>query len=138
VKIFKQKVLSPKVYSKEIFFSQSSFKKDLQKFIKPILNWIQIPTPIHFASLCCHLGIFVPRTVPEIRILVSISLSFSLVYSIYQSAPPHVQRSHLHVKHSRCTYSSPCNQPISSASAIHHSFPSHSIEFKRSSIYYTC
>jgi hypothetical protein len=37
-------------------------------------------------------------------ILVSISLSFSSVDSIYLSATPHVSRSHLHVKSGRCTH----------------------------------
>jgi hypothetical protein len=52
------------------------------------------------------------------------------------SFTPHVSRSHLHVKSSRCTYSSPYNQPIISGSTIHHSFPpSHPIVFKRGSFY---
>jgi hypothetical protein len=61
-------------------------------------------------------------------ILVSIFLSFFSVYSIYPSTPPHVSRSHLHMKYSRCTIISPFNQPIISGLVIHDSFPPHSRE----------
>jgi hypothetical protein len=51
--------------------------------------------------------------------------------------PPHVSRSHLNVKHSRCTYSNPYNQPIISRLVIHHSFSSsfHSIQKKLHLLY---
>jgi hypothetical protein len=127
------------IVSKRFLFSQPSFKKDFKKFIKFLPNWIQVLPLIHFPSLCCHSGISVPRVAIEIRSYLSINLPLFLssVYSIYLSVPPHVSRSHLHMKHSRCPIhiSHPYNQPIISGSAIHHFFPpSHPIVFKRSSI----
>jgi hypothetical protein len=109
-------------------------QKDLQKVIKSFSNWIQVLARIHFYSLYCHQGISVPGMALELRSLVPISLYFSLAHSIYRTATPHMSRSHLHVKHSRCTYSRPYNPPIISSSAMHHSFPPYSIAFKRSSI----
>jgi hypothetical protein len=78
VKTFKQKVLSlKKVYSK--YFLLSTFiQKGLQKFIKSLPNWIQIPTSIHFPSLYCHQSIFVPRMTIEISSYHSINLPLFL------------------------------------------------------------
>jgi hypothetical protein len=70
---FQQKVLSPKAYSKEFFFS-SSFIKKFQKFTKSLLNWIQISTPSHFPCLYCRQGISVPRMALHTRSYRSINL----------------------------------------------------------------
>jgi hypothetical protein len=84
----KQKLLSPKVYSKEFSSRHPSFKKNFQKLIKSLPNWIQIPTPIHFSSLCCRQGISVPRMALRSEvILVSISLYFSSIKSLYSNHP---------------------------------------------------
>jgi hypothetical protein len=76
-KIQTKSIISKELF-KRIFFSQPSFKKDLQKFIKSLPNWIQIPAPIHFPSLCCHPGISVPRLALEIRIYLNINLPLFL------------------------------------------------------------
>jgi hypothetical protein len=85
---FLNKSIVSKNFIQKKFLLSTFIQKDLQKVIKSLPNWIQIPTPIHFRSLGCHQGIFVLRMALEIRsILVSISLSFSLVYSICFNHP---------------------------------------------------
>jgi hypothetical protein len=121
---FQIKRIVSKSLFKRIFFSQPSFKKGLQKFIKSLPNWIQIPTPIHFPSLYYHLGISVPRLALENRIYPSINLPrffFGLLHLckcnsrsgtpvtrchgfLQPSFTPHMSRSHLHVKHNSYTY----------------------------------
>jgi hypothetical protein len=67
MKTFKQKVLSLKSLFKRIFLLSSFIQKGLQKFIKSLPNWIQIPAVIYFPSHCCHQGISVPRMTTEQR-----------------------------------------------------------------------
>jgi hypothetical protein len=100
---FQTKVLSLKSYLKG-FSSPSLHSKRVYKSLSEFLpNWIQIPTFIHFPSLCAIKVFPYPEwPLRSAAILVSISLSFSLVYSIYPGATPHVSMSYLHVKHSRC------------------------------------
>jgi hypothetical protein len=60
MKNFKQKVMPPKVYSKE--FSSTFIQKGLQKFIKPLVKWILVPTTILLSvAIISYHGIFVPR-----------------------------------------------------------------------------
>jgi hypothetical protein len=90
VKTFKQKVLSLKSLFKKIFLLSIFIQKGLQKFIKSLHNCIQIPTSIHFPSLCCHQGISVPIKALGIKSYIWFT--------------PYVSRSYLHVKHDRCTH----------------------------------
>jgi hypothetical protein len=83
VKNFKQKVLFPKVYSKEFSSHHPSFRKDLKKFIKFLSNWIKIPAPIHFSSLCCRQGIYVPRMALEIIIYLIINFPLFLFIPLH-------------------------------------------------------
>jgi hypothetical protein len=147
VKIFKQKVLSAKVYWKEFFlFSSSSFTKDFQKLIKSLPNWIQIPAPIHFCSLGCHQGISVPRMVVEIEsylvVVAHLSSLINLPLFLFGLLPlPKCYSWHVKVTFmwsavdAPIHISRPYNRLIISGSVIHYFFPpSHSIEFKRSYI----
>jgi hypothetical protein len=121
VKIFKQNVLSLKSYSKEFFSRHPSFKFFFQKIIKSLPNWIKIPASIHFSYLSRHQGVSVPRIVVEIGSYLSMNIPlFSSVYSIYPSATPHMSRSHLHVKHSKCP-----NTHKSSLQSTNHFWISH-------------
>jgi hypothetical protein len=90
---------------KIILLSQSLFKKDFQKFIKSLPNWIQIPATIYFPFLCHHQGISIPRMALEIRNYLSINLPLFLFGPLhlpkcYSSC---VKVTHC-VKRSRCTY----------------------------------
>jgi hypothetical protein len=73
VKKFKQKVLSLKSIQKNFLLSTFN-QKDLQEYIKSLSNSIQISTPIHSPSLCCHQGMSVPRKAFEIKRYLSIIL----------------------------------------------------------------
>jgi hypothetical protein len=103
VKTFKQKVLSLKSLFKKIFFSQPSFKKGLPKSLKNhslIGSNCQYPF-ISLLSVVVKVFMYQESHLRSEAILVSTSLCFSSVYSIYLSASPHVSRSHLYVKHNR-------------------------------------
>jgi hypothetical protein len=91
VKNFKQKVLSPKVYSKE-FSSLSLHSKGFTKLYKIPPKLDPNPNTHSFPYLYRHQGISVSRMTLEIRSYLSINLPLflALVYSIYPSAPPHM------------------------------------------------
>jgi hypothetical protein len=59
------------------FLLSTFIQKDLQKFIKTLPNWIQVPAPIHFSSLSCHQGISIPGMTLQIKSHPSINLSLS-------------------------------------------------------------
>jgi hypothetical protein len=67
-----------KVSSKKYFLLSTFIQKGLQKFIKSLLNWIQIPAVIHYLSLCCHQGISVPRMTLENNSYPSIDIPLFL------------------------------------------------------------
>jgi hypothetical protein len=131
VKTFKQKLF------KRFFFPQPSFKKSLQKFIKSLPNWVQIWTSIQFPSLYCHQGISVPKMTLEISSCPRIDLSLSLQSTPSTQVLLLTCQGHTFMwsaVDATIHISSPYNQPIIFGSTIHHSFPPHSIAFKRSSI----
>jgi hypothetical protein len=60
-KNIQNKSIVSKKFVRKGFLLSAFIQKGLQKFIKSLSNWIQIPTITHFPSLCCHQGISVPR-----------------------------------------------------------------------------
>jgi hypothetical protein len=61
------------------FVLPKTHKNEFLKIMKSLLNWIQIPTAIHFSFLFCHQGIFVPRMVIEIGSYLSPSNSWKII-----------------------------------------------------------
>jgi hypothetical protein len=98
------KSIVSKKFIQKGFLLLSFIQEGLEKFIKSLPNWIQIPTSIHFSSVAINVFLYPEWPLRSAAIIVSISLSFSLVYSIYQNATPHVSKSYLDVKRNRCTH----------------------------------
>jgi hypothetical protein len=97
-------VLFSKVYSKEFSSLNLHSKKFYKSLYNPSLIGSKSQQPfISLLSVTVKIFLYQEWHLRSEPILVSISLSFSLVYSIYPNAP-HVSRSHIHVKHSRCIY----------------------------------
>jgi hypothetical protein len=104
MKIFKQKVLSSKVYLKE-FSSLNLHSKGFTTVyeIPPQLD--PKPSNHSFPFLCCHQGIYVPRMTVEIGSYLSLSSSYkiisrhqflvivtlSFIYSLYSNYPSATQ-----------------------------------------------
>jgi hypothetical protein len=77
VKIFKQQVLCPKVYSKE-FSSHNLHSKGFTKVYK-IPPQLDQKSNNHSFCLCCHQGIFVPKMAIEIGSYISLSSSCKII-----------------------------------------------------------
>jgi hypothetical protein len=78
VKIFQTKSIVSKNFIQKDFLLLTFIQKGSQKCKKSLPNWMQIPTSIHFPSLCCHQGISVPRMTLEISSYPSIDLPLFL------------------------------------------------------------
>jgi hypothetical protein len=76
-KIFKKSIVSKKFTQKDFLLS-TFIQKGLWKIIKSLLNWIQMPSSLHFPSLCCHQGISISRMTLEIKSYLSINLPLLL------------------------------------------------------------
>jgi hypothetical protein len=55
------KSIVSKKFIQKGFLLSTFIQNNLQKFIKCLPNWIQIPAVNHFTSLYCHQGISVSR-----------------------------------------------------------------------------
>jgi hypothetical protein len=129
---FQTKSIVSKKFNQKDFLQSTFIQKGLQKFIKSLPNWIRIPTSIHFPSLCCHQGISIPRKALKIESYLRFTPSTQVLLLMCQGHTFmwNTVDVSIHI-------SSPYNQPIISGSTIHHSFPPHSIAFKRSFIHST-
>jgi hypothetical protein len=120
-------VLSQSLF-KIIFFSQPSFKKFYKSLYNPSLIGSKSQQPfISLLSVAIKIFLYQEWHLRLEPNLVSISLSFSLVYSIYPSAPPHVSRSQLHVKRCRCTYTYKPSLQSTNHTPFLSTFSSHSV-----------